>query len=117
MRDHQMHRCVVRSIAMLILDFMKFVVWESDFLISWLGFLHDFVELTSLPFQALHLMKPQRVRNDGVGRGRHGNISSTFHAHGKEGLLLVSECWTMHQVRNSHIQNVKSLVFPDISNE
>ena len=31
MRDPRMQRCVARTIAMLILDFMKFEVSEKDF--------------------------------------------------------------------------------------
>ena len=34
-RDPRMHRCVARTIARLILDFMKFVVSEEDFPDFW----------------------------------------------------------------------------------
>ena len=43
-------------------------------------------------------MKPQRERSGDVGPGRLGGISSSFHAHGNEGLLPVSdECWMVHR--------------------
>ena len=38
-----------------------------------------------------YYMKPQKERSDDVGPGRFGGISSSFHAHGKEGLLPVSD--------------------------
>ena len=58
-------------------------------------------------------MKPQRERSNGVGPGRFGGISY-FYAHGK-GLLPVSdECCI--KIRDAHVQNAISLVFPSIPN-
>ena len=53
-------------------------------------------------------MKKQRERTDGVGPGRLGGIFSSFHAHGKDGLVPVSdECWMLHFVlRMSRMQPV-----------
>ena len=61
---------------------------------TWRGyFLQGVVELAWLHFQALHHMRPQRERSDGVDPDSLGVISS-FRAHGNEGLLPVSdECW------------------------
>ena len=62
---------------MLILDFMKFE--GPDF-------------LAGLP------VKPQRERSDSAGPGRLEGVSSSFRAHGKEGVLSASdECWMVHQ--------------------
>ena len=76
-------RYVARAIAMLILDFMKFEVLEKDF--------PDY--LARLPARfcrstlaALHHMKPQREKSDGVLRSW------------ERGLLPVSNaCWMLHQ--------------------
>ena len=66
------------------------------------GFQQGFVELQHLGFisKQLRHMKPQRERSDYVvvGQGRLADIVSSFHVHGKEGLLPVSdECWMLHQ--------------------
>ena len=43
-------------------------------------------------------MKPQSESSDGVGPGRLGCISSSFRAHGNEGLIPVSdENWMGHE--------------------
>ena len=44
-RDPQMRRCVARTIAMLILEFMKFEVAELDFPDFLRGFMQGFVVL------------------------------------------------------------------------
>ena len=62
---------------------------NRTFLTSWRGFLQGFVLLPWFNFQALHHMKPQRERSDGVDSGRLGGISPSIHAHGKEELLPV----------------------------
>ena len=77
--------------------------WNRIFLISWRRLLQGFVVLLWLHFHALHHMKPQRERSDGV---RLGGISFSFRADGKEGLLPVSnECWMVHQY-SSRMQSV-----------
>ena len=80
---------------------------------TWRDFLQGFVELPWLHFQALNHMKPRRERSDGVGLDSLGGFSSSFRAHGKEGLVPVSDkCWMLHQdscyVRTSRI-------FPEIT--
>ena len=76
-----MHRCVARTIAMRILNFIMLEVSEEDFfLISWRDFLQDFVlALLCLGFISKHSitwMNPQRDRkSDGVDPGRLGGIS------------------------------------------
>ena len=66
----------------------------AAFLISWRG---DFV-LPWLHFQALHHMKPRRERSDDVDPGKLEGISSSFRAHGNEGLLPVSDQrWIVHE--------------------
>ena len=75
-----MHRCVARTIAMLIHDFMKFR------LLALLGLIPN-----TPP------MKPRRERSDGVGLDSLGGISA-LRARGKEGQILVSDkCWMVHQ--------------------
>ena len=83
------------------------------------GFLQGFVALqyVAFIFQALHHMEPQREGSDGVGPIRLGCISSPFRAHGKEGLdgcfqfpMIVGWCL---KIRDTHVQNAISLVFPD----
>ena len=76
-----------RTIEMLILDFMKFVVLEEDFPDFLARRPARFCSTTVASFPIpLHHMKPQRERSDGVVPGRLGVISS-FRAHGKERLL------------------------------
>ena len=71
---------------------------NRTFLISWQGFLQGFLALHWLHFQAIHHMKSQRERSDGVGPSSRGGISSSFRVHGNEGLLPVfNECWMVHQ--------------------
>ena len=73
---------------------MKFEVRNRTFLISWRGFVQGFVLLPWLHCEALHQTKPPRARSYGVGPDSLGGISSSFHVHGKEGLISVSdECW------------------------
>ena len=75
-----------RTIAILILDFVTLEVSEYDFLyfLARLPARHFSTTVPWLHFQALHHMKPQRERRDGVGLGRLGGISASFRAHGKE---------------------------------
>ena len=64
-------------------------------------------------------MKPQRERRDGFGLGRLGGISSSIRAHGKVGLLPVSDDnagWCI-KIRDKHFNNAISLMFPDIPKE
>ena len=90
MRDPRMHRCLARTIAMLILDFMTFVFRNRTFLISWRGFLQGFVVLH---FQALHHMKLQEAKSDCVGPGKLWRKFPFVYDHGKEGLRPVSDAW------------------------
>ena len=61
---------VLRTFAIIILDFIKLKFRNRGPTLRW------------LPFQALHHMKPLRERSGAVGCGRLVGISS-FHAHGK----------------------------------
>ena len=75
---------------MRILDFIKFKVSEKDFpdLLARLSARLCSTTVHWLHFQALHYMKPQRKRRDGVGPGKLGDISSSFHAHREAGRML-----------------------------
>ena len=89
---------------------MKFEVsaWDFPDFLAWLP-ARFFVVLPWLHFQALHPMKPQSERRDGVGPGKPGWIFS-IRAHEKVGLLPVSdECWMVHArvvIRTSTMQSV-----------
>ena len=93
MRDRRLHGCVACLVQLRYSSLRN-----GTFLISCRDFLQGFVVLPWQHFQALHRMEPQKERSDGVVPGRLGDISSFFHAHGKEGQLPVSdECWIVHQ--------------------
>ena len=102
------------SNAMLILD-CSFGIGLSW--LSWRGVQQGLVVKPWILFQALNHMKSQKERSDGVGHGRLGDISFSFHAHGKEGLLPVSMYvrWCI-KIRSTHVQNAISLSFPEILN-
>ena len=86
-----MHRCVARTIAMLILDFMTFVFRNRTFLISWRGFLQGSVVLLRLHFQALHHMKLLEAKSDCVGPGKLWMKFPFVHAEGPH--PVSDECW------------------------
>ena len=79
---------------------------NRTFLISWRGFLQGFV----VPWLALHHMKPQWERSDGIGPGRLGGISS-FRAHGKEGLHPVSDELDAEMIQHNKISSQSCYTF------
>ena len=92
MLDHWRHICVVRTIAMLILHFLKFR--NRTFLISWRGFLQGC--LASLPSTSSHdTTKGHKLRR----WSRQAWMYVFFFSRSwKEGLLPVSdESWMVHQ--------------------
>ena len=105
-RDPQMRRCVARTIAMLILEFMKFAVAELDFP-DFLPRLHARFCGTWLHFQALRPTKPQRARSDGVGPGSLEVKKDCF--------LFPNVGWCI-KIRDAHVQNEISLMFPELPN-
>ena len=68
-------------------DFLGEASCKRFLVLQYLGFIPN--------SQALHHMKPQMARSDGVRSGRLVGISSSFQAHGNgERLITVSdECW------------------------
>ena len=91
------HRCVANTMAMRILDLVKFAVSKFVF--------PDFLARLPAPvpwlyFQALHFMKPLRAYFFYCSRSREGRIASGFR-------------WML----DAHVQNAISLIFSDIPSE
>ena len=98
MRDRRIHRCVARTIALLILDFMKFIVSQEDF--------PDFLA-------RLHRMNHQGREVTALVQAGLEVFFSSYMGKNDRYWFPINVGWCI-KIRDTHVQNAMSLVFPDI---